>query len=47
MAIINTGLLSKGLKSEFFNRLEATRTHYQELSTRVTSTTDRETYRWL
>ena len=47
MAIINTGLLTKGLKSEFFNRLEATKTHYQELSTRVTSTTDRETYRWL
>lgn len=47
MAIINTGLLTKGLKSEFFNRLEATTTHYQDLSTRVTSTTDRETYRWL
>ncbi|MCB9853521.1 MAG: Mu-like prophage major head subunit gpT family protein [Phycisphaerales bacterium] len=47
MAIINTGLLTKGLKSEFFNRLEATKTHYQDLSTRVTSTTDRETYRWL
>lgn len=47
MAIINTGLLTKGLKSEFFNRLEATTTHYQDLATRVTSTTDRETYRWL
>ncbi len=47
MAIINTGLLTKGLKSEFFNRLESTTTHYQDLSTRVTSTTDRETYRWL
>lgn len=47
MAIINTGLLTKGLKSEFFNRLDSTTTHFQDLATRVTSTTDRETYRWL
>jgi len=47
MAVINTGLLTKGLRSEFFNRLNATRTHFQDLSTRIVSTTDREQYRWL
>ncbi len=47
MAIINTGLLTKGLRSEFFNGLEATPTHFQDLSTRVVSTSDREQYRWL
>lgn len=47
MAIINTGLLTKGLRGEFFNRFEGTKTHFQELSTRVASTSDRETYRWL
>jgi phage major head subunit gpT-like protein len=39
--------LTKGLRSEFFNRLNATRTHFQDLSTRIVSTTDREQYRWL
>lgn len=47
MAVINTGLLTKGLRSEFFNRFDATPTHFGELSTRVVSTSDRETYRWL
>ncbi len=47
MAIINTGLLTKGLKSEFFNRLDKTTTHFRDLATRVVSTTDRENYRWL
>jgi phage major head subunit gpT-like protein len=47
MAIINTGLLTKGLRSEFFNRFEATPAHYRDLSTRVASTSDREVYRWL
>jgi phage major head subunit gpT-like protein len=47
MAVINTGLLTKGLRSEFFNRFEATPTHFRDLSTRVVSSSDRETYRWL
>ena len=47
MAVINTGLLTKGLRSEFFNRINATPTHFQDLSTRIVSTTDREQYRWL
>jgi phage major head subunit gpT-like protein len=47
VAVINTGLLTKGLRSEFFNRFEATPTYYQDLATRIPSTSDQETYRWL
>lgn len=47
MAVINTGLLTKGLRSEFFNRLRKVTTHYQDLATRIPSSTDAETYRWL
>lgn len=47
MAVINTGLLTKGLRSEFFDRFNAAPIHFQDLSTRVASTGDREDYRWL
>jgi len=47
MAIINTGLLTKGLKSEFFNRFENTPVFFPDLSTRIDSNSDAETYRWL
>lgn len=47
MAVINTGLLTKGLRSEFFNRFDATPTYYQDLATRIVSNADREDYRWL
>jgi phage major head subunit gpT-like protein len=47
MAVINTGLLARGLRSEFFDRFTGTPTHYGELSTRVASSSDVETYRWL
>lgn len=47
MAVINTGLLTKGLRSEFFDRFGRTVTHFATLSTRVPSTSDRETYKWL
>ncbi len=47
MAVINTGLLTKGLRSEFFNRFDNTTTYYQDLATRIPSTSDAETYRWL
>ena len=47
MAIINTGLLTKGLRSEFFNRFDAVTTHFQDLTTRIESNSDRETYKWL
>ncbi len=36
MAVINSGLLTKGLRSEFFNRFDATTTHFQELLSRLT-----------
>ena len=47
MAVINTALLTKGLRSEFFNRLDAATTHYQDLSTRIQSNSDTENYKWL
>ena len=47
MAVINTGLLTKGLRSEFFNRFESTPAHHKEMATRIPSTSDSETYRWL
>jgi phage major head subunit gpT-like protein len=47
MAVINTGLLTKGLRSEFFDRFRSSPTYYQDLATRIVSTNDRETYRWL
>lgn len=47
MAIINTGLLTKGLRSEFFNRFGGVTTHFQDLSTRILSNSDSETYKWL
>ena len=47
MAVINTGLLTKGLRSEFFNRFENTPTHFQELATRIPSTGHAEIYKWL
>ncbi|MEK6674832.1 MAG: Mu-like prophage major head subunit gpT family protein [Planctomycetota bacterium] len=47
MAIINTGLLTKGLRSEFFSRFDAATTYYQDLATRIPSTSDSETYKWL
>jgi len=47
MAIINTGLLTKGLRSEFFNRFDGANTHFGDLATRIASNSDSETYRWL
>jgi len=47
VAIINTGLLTKGLRSEFANRFESAPTYFQDISTRVVSTTHTEIYRWL
>jgi phage major head subunit gpT-like protein len=47
MAVINTGLLTKGLRSEFFDRYEGTTTHHQDLATRIASNSDHETYKWL
>ncbi len=47
MAIIDTGLSLAGLKSEFFQRYDAQQTFYQDLATRIPSTKDKESYKWL
>lgn len=49
MAIINTGLLTKGLRSEFFQRLGeiAPATFFGKLCTTIPSNADQETYRHL
>jgi len=47
VAIINTGLLTRGLRSEFFSRFGATTTYFQDLATRIQSNSDAENYRWL
>ncbi len=47
MAVVNTGLLTKGLRSEFFERFRSAPSYYQDLATRIVSTTDTENYRWL
>jgi phage major head subunit gpT-like protein len=47
VAIINTGLLTKGLRSEFFRRFEGTTTFFGDLATRIQSNSDSETYKWL
>jgi phage major head subunit gpT-like protein len=47
MAVIDTGLLTKGLRSEFFNRFDGTPVLFRDLATRIASNADRETYRWL
>ncbi len=47
MAVIDTGLLTKGLRSEFFSRFAATQTFFQDLATRIASTAESESYKWL
>ncbi|MEK6798050.1 MAG: Mu-like prophage major head subunit gpT family protein [Planctomycetota bacterium] len=47
MAIINSGLLTKGLRSEFFQRFSEATAYYQDLTTRIPSHSDSETYKWL
>ncbi len=47
MAIIDTGLSVSGLRSEFFQRFEAQQTFWQDLATRIPSTKDKESYKWL
>lgn len=45
MAIVGTALSTPGLKANFFQKLGETEkaTHYQELTTRIPSTTKKET----
>lgn len=45
--VVSTGLLTKGLRSEYLNRLDATQTIYQDLCTILKSNASIENYRWL
>ena len=45
--LINTGLLTKGLRSEFFSRFSAVPTFFGDLTTRIASDADQETYKFL
>ena len=47
MAVINTGLVLKGARSEFFDGLKSVPPHYKDLCTTINSTADVERYRWL
>jgi len=47
MTVINTGLTTVGIRAELFSRMDAVTTYYQDLCTRVPSTTETERYRWL
>jgi len=47
MALVNTGLTLASLRSEFFDAYKATGTIYQDLTTRLQSTTDVERYGFL
>lgn len=47
MTVMNTGLNVAGLRATFFERLRAEIVYFQQLSTRVESTKDIETYKWL
>src|SRR4051812_32116064 len=47
MAVIKTGVLSKGFRSEVFSRFESATTYFQDLATRIQSNSDSETYKWL
>lgn len=47
MAVINTGLLTKGVLSTFHEALRTIEPRFSQWSTRVESTTDSENHRWL
>ena len=47
MGVINTGLIAKGVRSDFFSRYDSTKTHFQDLATRIASDSDTEIYKWL
>lgn len=43
----STGLSTAGIRGEFFKALDAVPTQYQNLATRIASTTAQENYKWL
>lgn len=47
MALVSTGLTLPGIKGEFFERFNSTPTVFQDLSTRIQSTTSEEKFRFL
>jgi phage major head subunit gpT-like protein len=47
MAVINTGLTTAGLKSDFFARLDSARVYWKDLATPLKSTTKLEQYGFL
>jgi phage major head subunit gpT-like protein len=47
MAVVNTGLSVAAIRGEFFERFAAERTFFQDLTTRIPSTSDTEHHRWL
>lgn len=47
MPVVSTGLNTRGLRSEFFDKFSATQSHFEQLSTRIPSDGDSEAYRWL
>lgn len=47
MTVVNTGLNDAALRGEFFERLNSTTTHFQDLATRIASTTAEEKYKFL
>lgn len=47
MAVIDTGLLEPGLRSEFFKRFAETQSVYEALATRIGSNKDKETFKFL
>ena len=40
MAVVSTGLLTKGIRNEFFKTFDATPTFWERLATRIPSTSD-------
>jgi len=47
MAVVSTGLSLAGIRGDFFNRFSQVTTYYQDLTTRIPSTTGTERHRFL
>lgn len=47
MAVVNTGLAEPGLRSEFLKRFTETQSVFGDLATRIASTKDKETFKFL
>lgn len=45
--VVDTGLLTRGLKNNFFERFNATPTYFQDLATTIPSDGQSEAYKWL